>query len=342
MTKMKILYAAFLTLALTACAAPSPQNMQQPLNALQDAKEADFDKDRAAILAMAGNYQVTFDFRETVALADGYALKDPKISKGHEIVRVLEDTGTFISLQHVLVAGGPKPFAIKHWRQDWVYEPTSVFAYAGDNTWHSRAVPSSNRQGQWAQLVYQVDDSPRYAGVGAWDHTYGVSSWDSHSSWRPLPRRDSTTRDDYDVVVAVNRHVITPTGWVHEQDNAKLALNSMDTKGDREQFLAREVGVNTYVKFDDFRVDVGEAYIEKTEPLWAEVREAWRALETQEGGFSLTLRGEPEDLYGAILETADLMMKGEISQDEAVRQVNDTIARYTTNARVELAEQRDR
>ena len=341
MIKIKTLFVAFLTLALTACAASSDQSMRQQYSEQAGIdrasfEKAHFDKDRAAILAMAGNYQVTFDFRETVALADGYTLKDPKISTGHEIVRVLEDTGTFISLQHVLVAGGPKPFAIKHWRQDWVYEPTNVFAYAGDNTWHSRDVAAAERQGQWAQLVYQVDDSPRYAGVGAWDHSYGVSSWDSNTSWRPLPRRDSTTRDDYHVVVAVNRHVITPTGWVHEQDNAKLAT------GDREQFLAREVGVNTYVKFDDFRVDVGEVYIEKTEPLWAEVRDAWRALESEEGGFSLTLRGEPEDLYGAILETADLMMKGEVSQDEAVRQVSDTIARYTTNARVELAEQLDR
>ena len=46
-----------------------------------------FEKDREAILAMAGDYKVTFDFQETVALTDGYELKEDKLSGGYEIVR---------------------------------------------------------------------------------------------------------------------------------------------------------------------------------------------------------------------------------------------------------------
>ena len=41
--------------------------------------DATFEQDREAILAMAGDYKVTFDFRETVPLTEGYTLKDPKL-----------------------------------------------------------------------------------------------------------------------------------------------------------------------------------------------------------------------------------------------------------------------
>jgi len=39
-----------------------------------------------------------------------------------------------------------------------------------------------------------------------------ASTWEPEVSWRPLPRRDGTTRDDYDVIEAVNRHTITAWG----------------------------------------------------------------------------------------------------------------------------------
>ena len=70
-----------------------------------EVKDSTFEQDRQAILAMAGDYQVHFDFTETVPLHEGYKLKDKKLSGGYEVVRVIEDTGDFISLQHILVVG---------------------------------------------------------------------------------------------------------------------------------------------------------------------------------------------------------------------------------------------
>lgn len=285
--------------------------------------DASFEQDRAAILAMAGNYEVTFDFRETVALAENYDLKDPKISNGHEIVRVLEDSGNFISLQHILIAGGPKPFAIKHWRQDWVYEPAEVFEYMGHNAWERRTVDAEQRDGAWAQLVYQVDDSPRYSGVGVWKHDHDISSWTSNPSWRPLPRRDSTTRDDYDVVVATNRHAITPNGWVHEQDNAKLVL------GESPRYLAREVGVNTYTKYDDFSTATGDAYIESTQAFWFAVQKEWASLKKDHIGFQLTLTGEPEPLYDALLELAEKVREDKTELAIAKQEARAIIEQFT-------------
>jgi hypothetical protein len=70
-----------------------------------------------------------------------------------------------------------------------------------------------------------VDDSPRYAARGRWQHAAGVSTWISDETWRPLPRREFSVRKDYDVLVGTNRHTITPTGWVQEENNVKLALD---------------------------------------------------------------------------------------------------------------------
>ncbi|MEZ4546263.1 MAG: DUF6607 family protein [Thermodesulfobacteriota bacterium] len=60
-------------------------------------------KDRRAILAMQGVYRVTFDFIETVPLRADTAPRDRIRSWATEFVEVIEDSGDFISLQHVLV-----------------------------------------------------------------------------------------------------------------------------------------------------------------------------------------------------------------------------------------------
>ncbi|MGD1979273.1 MAG: hypothetical protein PVJ98_07770 [Akkermansiaceae bacterium] len=46
-----------------------------PFAAIADDQK--FAKDRAAILSMAGAFEVEFNFTETVSLAEGYELKKP-------------------------------------------------------------------------------------------------------------------------------------------------------------------------------------------------------------------------------------------------------------------------
>jgi hypothetical protein len=160
-----------------------------------------FQRDRKAILAMAGNYHVNFSFRETVSFVDGYKLREPYEPDGYEIVRVIRDHGDVISLQHILVGRGmwEDQIPIKLWRQDWTYEPTHIFEYVGHSVWRTRELDEAERRGKWAQLVFEVDDSPRYAAVSEWTHQHGVPAWTSPPTWRPLPRREATKRDDYSV-----------------------------------------------------------------------------------------------------------------------------------------------
>jgi hypothetical protein len=288
-------------------------------------EKAKFEQDRKAILAMTGNFAVTFDFRETVPLAAGYTLKKPKVSGGDEIIRLVEDRGTFISLQHMLVVGEGKDTAVvKHWRQDWTYQPSSVLVFVGGNAWQKRAVAAKDAAGKWSQVVYQVEDSPRYGAVGAWNHANGVSQWNPPAEMRPLPRRDQTTRDDYDAVLAVNRHTITPFGWVQEEENSKLVLRG------QHHVLAREIGINTYKRSDNFAVKVGDDYWNATKDFWKLVRADWAQLEKEAPAFGLTVQGEPEPLYSPILDIADDIQAGKTTTADGAVKAREVIKTYTT------------
>ncbi|MHA7873076.1 MAG: DUF6607 family protein, partial [Hyphococcus sp.] len=270
MAFLRAFCALLLAAALAGCVTPAAfsESASAQSSAANEISTERFEQDREAILAMAGDYRVTFDFTETVSFAEGYKLKDKYVTGGYESVRVIEDTGDFISLQHILVVGDG--FPVKHWRQDWRYEPETLLTFVGGNAWRKVPVSAKERAGKWSQVVYQVDDAPRYGALAAWSHENGASEWTPPSAWRPLPRRDATKRDDYHAIDAVNRHSITPEGWVHEQDNSKLILT-----GGAPRLLAREIGVNSYIKSDEYDVSVAENYWAKTSDYWAGVRDKW-------------------------------------------------------------------
>lgn len=312
-------------LALSACATTNT-GQPAPSAALNgETVQSSYERDRQSILAMAGAFDVTFDFIETVSLAEGYEPKDRKLSGALEVVQVIEDRGDFISLQHTLYVGGEEKFPLKHWRQDWQYEPERVLTFIGGNAWTATKVAKADRKGAWSQEVYQVDDSPRYGGVGRWTYDNGVPAWQSEKAWRPLPRRDMTTRDDYHAIDAVNRHAITAQGWVHEQDNTKLVL----TDGKAEA-LVREVAVNTYKRADDTDTAGVDNYWAATEEYWASVRAAWEAFEEAGDPYALTLKGEPEALYMPLMEFASAIENGDITTEQAITEAREVIGTYTT------------
>jgi hypothetical protein len=249
--------------------APAPDHAAAPgTPAAQDA----FRADRASILAMVGDFAVTFDLRETTSWRAGYVPYAGKLQSGHESVRVAQDTGRHIVLQHLLVVkDGARTFVVKHWRQDWTYEPESVLAYQGKGQWAPEPVPETLRQGRWSQTVWQTDDSPRYGGWGQWTQEGGVRRWRSSWTWRPLARRDATRHPPYDRYLSINRHSPTPTGWIHWQDNLKMGP---DETGKLVPFV-QEAGLNTYTRDPAFDASAADAYWNATKDYWAAIRAAW-------------------------------------------------------------------
>ena len=292
----------------------SVQPVTQPTaewQALQAPGLSRFERDRRAILAMAGSYRASFDFIEVAGFKAGFQPDKPYQSWGTEKVYVLEDKGTTIILQHLLVmtmvgddGKVEGPFVVKHWRQDWHYEPKDQLVYRGHNTWARVAVPAAQRKGQWRQTVYQVDDSPRYSGVAAWEHLGNYSAWGDTDGWRPLPRREFSVRDDYQVLIGNNRHIITPTGWVHEQANLKVRLDAQGRVLANDPVVARELGFNRYERIEGYDWSAGDRYLQATEPVWSEVRREWDRLIARPEPLRLKGAPDKDSLFVPIYEYA--------------------------------------
>jgi hypothetical protein len=304
--------------------------------ALQQPGISAFEKDRRAILAMAGGYRASFDFIEVAGFNGGSFKPDrPYQSWGTEKVYVVEDKGTSIVLQHLLVmsmvdkSGQVQgPFVTKHWRQDWQYEPTNQIVYRGNNTWALVDVPRAQRAGQWRQTVYQVDDSPRYSGVARWKHLANYSSWSDEDGWRPLPRREYSVRNDYQVLVGNNRHTITPTGWVHEQRNLKAVI---DDKGQAiKQVVGEEIGLNRYERITDIDWSAGDRYLQATAPVWSAVRKKWEQLFATMKTVRLKGAPDKDQLFMPLYEYAESMATADKPepQDKIDAHVNQAVEAY--------------
>ena len=267
---------------------------------LQTAADSKLERDRRAILAMAGSYRVSFDFVETMGFEKGYQPKQPYFSWGTEHVQVLAAEEKFVSLQHTLVMyfkdkEGKElgPMVMKHWRQDWTYEDTKLHTFRGNSTWAQEKLKKKNVKGKWTQAVFQVDDSPRYEVVGEWSHVGGMSTWKSESCWRPLPRREFSVRKDYQVLQGVHELTITANGWVHTQQNQKVALKEEG----QFQILAQELGVNRYERIKEPSLQAAEETWAKTSEYWAEVRKAWTKVFEKNEAFSLKSEVDGKKLF---------------------------------------------
>lgn len=314
--------ASLLALAGAGVAATAPA-------ALAQARGSQAERDRASILAMAGDYRVRFNFRETVPFVSDYTPLEPKTSGGYESVRVIADERDFIQLQHLLVAEHEgQTFVIKHWRQDWTYEPRTVLVYDRRNYWSLANVSTSERRGAWSQTVWQTDDSPRYGGVGRWDYANGRTIWISGPTARPLARRDAIRDPVYFRYNSINRHALTPSGWVHEQDNEKIGERNGELVA-----IVHEDGVNTYERFSDYPVAAADSYWTDTRDYWGGVRRAWNEAIARRRGVWVEEEAQNGAVTGpALMGLADRIHNGEAQTASALVEARTAIAQATSAA----------
>jgi len=284
------------------------------------------DRDRNAIRAMAGTYRVSFDFLEIVPFAQPDKPIAPYQSWGTEKVYVDADDGRTISLVHILEmriiqpdGTISEPMVTKHWRQDWQYQPSHIVEYRGRDRWERRKLSRSESSGAWSQTVYQVDESPRYASVGRWQHSESFSTWLSGDTWRPLPRREWSVRDDYQVLVGTNRHTIELNGWVQEENNLKAVLPAND--GPIVAYRAREYGVARYERIRDADFAAADDYYTKTRAFWDQVRDNWSMLFAKQGGAALKGPVDKLGLFRPLFERADAIQEKGDASPEANAQV---------------------
>ena len=298
-------------------------------NDLQQPGLSDKERDRRAILAMAGGYRTTFDFIETVGFSEGYTPSRPYQSWGTEYVYVVADEPDFISLQHILVMQIQQengelsdPIVIKHWRHDWTFEDRDLMEYAGYQHFAPRRLGRREARGTWSQAVFQVDDSPRYETYGRWYHEPGYSHWESAQTMRPLPRREFSVRDDYHALLGQMRISVTPTGWVMEEDALKTVMDSPEEVRATSPYLAREAGISRYERIVDYDFSAGDVYWESTQPFWAAVREYWSDVFSQGHKFHVAKKTDDQSLFGLMFSMA------EEEHEDVDKAISDAIAPF--------------
>lgn len=224
-----------------------------------------------AIKAQEGCYEVTFQYSEIEAIQEGYVLQKPKKSTVIEWITVEEESTSSIVLQHVLVSGLAM---IKHWRQVWIFEENTLYKYEGNDTWRKESHPSEEVKGQWSQIVYNVDDGPRYECSASWENNANDNFW-SCTADAPLPRREKS-RKDYTLLDRTNVHRITQNGWVHEQYNTKVKIENK-----KRIPIVKEKGYNTYVRIPEENCTKAIKWWPKRKATWYVIQRAWEDIRTE-------------------------------------------------------------
>lgn len=318
-------FALTITISLLAACASVSQAPAPVLAATSSfgraAHACDPERDRVAIREMAGEFKVTFSFKETEALTQGYVPHAPHEVGATEVVALLEETDRKLVLQHVLLLDGPggTPSPMKHWRQDWTFEDTELLEYKGRGAWEQRSLAEADAACAWLQAVFEVSDGPRYESFGRWVHEGTTSTWTSQQTWRPLPRREYTHRKDYDVLLGTNRHVVTPNGWTHEQDNMKWVLADGHA-------LVRERGANTYERTSLPQAAVARTYLSGTAQFWGAVRDEWQRSFDANRGLTLLPEVDGKPLYGWLFPLAVASQSED--RNKRIEEARDFIRRF--------------
>ncbi len=225
-------------------------------------------KDRKLVDRLCGCFSVDFKYAETFSPDRSYKFHErEEIGGVEELALPVEVSDKKIVIQHLLVVAPAT--IVKHWREEWTYENPVVWNYKGDRVWVKEKLNPAQVKGKWTQTVWEVSDEPRYQGVAQFIEIDGKMVWQSTAD-APLPRREYSVRNDYNILKRTNRLNITDSGYVHEQDNQKIIRAA-----GLDRLLAEEKGINSYKRLDDKACAAAKAYWDANKDYWTRVRMVW-------------------------------------------------------------------
>jgi hypothetical protein len=165
------------------------------------------------IRRLAGCFEVSFRF---VDEADSRALSG-EATVAREWIGFQRSGEDRVLLQHLLVAG-TQPFP--HWHETWIW-------HADDQAWTQEV--RGGAPGPGSEL--------RYSCTAPWT----ANRWECHAGRSSKPLRDAD--HEYDWLDRRNILLVTPGGWVHNQQNGKMRAAG--------ELVAYELGWNMYRRIED-------------------------------------------------------------------------------------------
>jgi hypothetical protein len=279
--------------------------------------------DKKNLDKLCGCFEVSFKYAETFSPDANYKYHEREETGGTaELALPIEVTDKKIVIQHLLIVS--PTVIVKHWREEWTYENPVIWKFKGDKTWIRETVPLDQVKGKWTQTVWEVSDEPRYQGFSQFVDMDGKLIWQSTAD-APLPRREYSVRNDYNLLKRTNRLNLTDSGYVHEQDNQKVVrMNGSD------KLLVEEKGINNYKRLDDKECAAAKEYWEKNEGYWTRVRKAWANYMDTRNSIKLQNKVEGKMLHEYLLELAKDFVSGRVKPGEIDMQINKTIAGFFT------------
>ncbi|MBI1226367.1 MAG: hypothetical protein GC192_14130 [Bacteroidetes bacterium] len=283
---------------------------------------AQTEAERQAIKQFCGCFEVSFEYTETFPRYEDYHLAAPYKANAIEYMVLDEEIPNKLVIQNILVINDT--FFIKHWRQDWEYQPTNTFEFEGNKRWTTANTSPREVQGRWSQEVYEVDDSPRYSAVATWNFNDGKKVWESTAD-APLPRREYTKRSDYQILRRHNRLILDEEGWVHEQDNQKIAIDSAN----QQHIIVEEKGWNTYHRIDPKRCQAAAEFWNERRWFWSQVRAVWNNLLVKPGSYTLEKMRGSDFLSDELEKLSTQKFKDETAAREAIQKVIDKYRQFS-------------
>lgn len=274
---------------------------------------------------LCGCFEVQFKYAETFSPDEDYKFHNREnLAAGSELVIPIEVSDKKISLQHLLVI--TDTMIVKHWREDWTYEDPQLFVYKGDKTWEKTALKPEQVKGKWTQTVWEVSEAPRYQGVSEWIKTDGKTIWENTAD-APLPRREYSTRSDYNVLKRGNRIIINEEGWIHDQDNQKIIRENGTDK-----LLVEEKGVNSYKRIDDKQCAGGLAYWKKNKLYWAKVKAVWDDYMAKHSTVTIKDKVDGKYLHEYLFAQAKEFANGKIKASDIDASVKASVEKFFDDA----------
>jgi hypothetical protein len=277
-------------------------------------------EDIKSIQSLCGCFEVDFKYAETFATDTAYKFSNKYRAKGLEYVVAEESGDSKFIIQHLLVADDN---VIKHWREDWTYQDTRQLQFVHSAQWKPVLLRPEEVKGQWTQSVWEVDDAPRYTGTASWIHADGKSYWENVTD-APLPRREYTKRNDYNVMRRGNRIRITDTGWVHEQDNDKIVRK----ENGADHLLAQEKGFNIYKKVDDSKCTIAATWWKKNNTYWNTVRKSWDNLLKDKTAVRLQSKVDNRALFQYLYDAQNEFAHQTVSAAELPGKITSILTRF--------------
>ena len=269
-----------------------------------------------------GCFHVDFKYAETFSPDEEYKYKKREHLEGLELGLLVEKTDKKIVIQHLLIVGDST--IVKHWREDWEFESPYIWNYEGDKKWVKQQLKPEQYKNKWTQTIWEVDDAPRYQGIGEWVTTDGKTFWQNTTN-APLPRREYKSRADYNILRRGNRLILTDTGWVHEQDNDKIAK-----KDGVEKLVVQEKGYNTYTLRDAKDCVYANAWWNKHSVFWSKVRAEWESLIKAGNTINLASTVGDKPLREYLLELSNEYDKKELAGDLVSTRVKAILQKFAS------------